>query len=123
MPICLKLKQLSPLDSKKLQSYFIPSGHQKLLLPTNEVCEGYFFTPVCHSVHRGAGIPACIAGLQALTQRVSSRVWLGGSPGPCLGSLQAHTQGSPGPELGRVSRPKPRRASRPTPRGKSPGPH
>ena len=25
------------------------------LLPTNEVCEGYVFTPVCHSVHRGGG--------------------------------------------------------------------
>ena len=25
----------------------------KLLPPANEVCEGYVFTPVCHSVHRG----------------------------------------------------------------------
>ena len=23
------------------------------LPPANEVCEGYVFTPVCHSVHRG----------------------------------------------------------------------
>ena len=29
-----------------------------LLPPANEVCEGYVFTPVCHSVHRGC-IPAC----------------------------------------------------------------
>ena len=25
-------------------------------------CEGYVFTPVCHSVHGGCAIPACIAG-------------------------------------------------------------
>ena len=25
------------------------------LPPANKVCEGYVFTPVCHSVHRGAG--------------------------------------------------------------------
>ena len=25
------------------------------LPPTNEVCEGYVFTPVCHSVHGGGG--------------------------------------------------------------------
>ena len=34
-----------------------------LLPPANEVCEGYVFTRVCHSVHGGGGgIPACIAG-------------------------------------------------------------
>ena len=36
-------------------------AHPVLLLPpANEVCEGYVFTRVCHSVHRGgtwAGIP------------------------------------------------------------------
>ena len=26
------------------------------LPPANEVCEGYVFTPVCHSVHRGGGV-------------------------------------------------------------------
>ena len=37
--------------------------YSNLLPPANEVCEGYVFTPVCHSVHRGvsasvhAGIP------------------------------------------------------------------
>ena len=31
----------------------------KLLPPPNEVCEGYVFTRVCHSVHRGE---ACVAG-------------------------------------------------------------
>ena len=28
---------------------------QPLLPPANEVCEGYVFTPVCHSVHGGGG--------------------------------------------------------------------
>ena len=27
----------------------------------NEVCEGYVFTPVCHSVH-GGGLPQCMLG-------------------------------------------------------------
>ena len=27
-----------------------------LLPPANEVCEGYVFTPVCHSVHGGKGL-------------------------------------------------------------------
>ena len=26
------------------------------LPPSNEVCEGYVFTPVCHSVHGGGGV-------------------------------------------------------------------
>ena len=25
-------------------------------------CEGYVFTPVCHSVHRGGGLPQCMLG-------------------------------------------------------------
>ena len=30
---------------------------QIFLPPANEVCEGYVFTPVCHSVHRGGVTP------------------------------------------------------------------
>ena len=66
---------------------------------------------VSHSVHRGGGIPACLAGLQAHTQ--------GGVEGSGRGGvLQAHTQGgswgvwpgvwSPGPHLG-VGSPGPHR--------------
>ena len=29
-----------------------------LLRPANEVCEGYVFTPVCHSVHGGGVCPS-----------------------------------------------------------------
>ena len=32
-----------------------------LLPPANEVCEGYVFTGVCHSVHRG-GMHGCSGG-------------------------------------------------------------
>ena len=41
-----------------------PINRQLLLPPVNEVCEGYVFTRVCHSVHRGrgGGIPACTTG-------------------------------------------------------------
>ena len=34
----------------------------KLQLLSSASCEGYVFTRVCHSVHGGGGIPACIAG-------------------------------------------------------------
>ena len=74
-----------------------PEGCSDLLLPpANEVCEGYVFTPVSHSVHRrGRGIPACLAGVQAdHTQGRGWRVWLGGYSGPDPG-------GSLGPRLGR----------------------
>ena len=27
-------------------------------------CEGYVFTPVCHSVHRVGGLPQCMLGYQ-----------------------------------------------------------
>ena len=52
------------------------------LLPTNEVCEGYDFTRVCHSVH-GEGAPG-----------------LGGMPGPggvVPGPGGAWSRGVPGP--------------------------
>ena len=83
----------------------------RLLPPANEVCEGYAFTRVCHSVQGGGGveggIPACLAGLQAHSQVGGCRVWPGGG----VGGLKAHTQGvgwgvwprgrgSPGPHWG-----------------------
>ena len=80
------------------------------LLISSEVCEGYVFPRVCHSVHGGrrggipayilggilaclaaclgggGGIPACLAGFQAHTQGGKLR-------GLARGGLQAHTQG------------------------------
>ena len=35
------------------------------LAPANEVCEGYVFTGVCHSVHRGGGMRGCFLGVHA----------------------------------------------------------
>ena len=67
----------------------------------------FLHVSVSHSVHRGGGIPACIAGLQAHTQ--------GEVEGSGLGSLQAHTQG----EVEGLAR----GVSRPTSGGVSPGPH
>ena len=51
---------------------------------------------------RGGGIPACLAGFQAVTQGEVKGSGHGGSPGPHLeGVLQAHTPGrSPGPHPG-----------------------
>ena len=63
------------------------------LPPANEVCEGYVFTRVCHSVHKG--------GLQANTR--------GGADGSGLGG------GSPGPHPGGRLRGLAGRVSRPTP--------
>ena len=90
-----------------------------LLPPANVVCEGYAFTRVCHSVHRGGGCypsmhfrwylsmpcgrcPGRVAGFQAHTQGEVEGDLAGGSPGPHPrgiwgGSgqegLQAHTWG------------------------------
>ena len=37
-----------------------------LLPPANVVCEGYVFTHVCHSVHRGGGVRGCLGGVWLL---------------------------------------------------------
>ena len=37
--------------------------HFQLLPPANEVCEGYVFTSICHSVHRGGGGRAWHGGM------------------------------------------------------------
>ena len=46
------------------------------LPPATEVWEGYVFTPVCHSVHRGRGV--CMAG-------GGGHVWQGGMVGGMCG--------------------------------------
>ena len=81
-----------------------------LLPPANEVCEGYVFTHVCHSVHGGGWYPNMPCrwypsmpcnwspgGLQAHTQGGLQAQTLGGG-------LKAQTGGSPGPHLGRGGR-------------------
>ena len=80
-----------------------------LLPPTNEVCEGYDFTPVCHSVHRGCLGPGpggrlvgLVGGCLYPDTRGRLGVWWGGCPGTHLGEG--------------MSRPRPR-GSRPSPGG------
>ena len=97
---------------------------QTLLLPANEVCEGYVFTRVCQSFCSGGGeggVPACSAGgipayLAGLGGGVVSQHALQVSrptprrevEGSGLGGLQAHTQGGlQAHTLGGVSRPTP----------------
>ena len=109
------------------------------LPPATKLGQGYVFTRVCDSVHRGVvsqhalqvvsqhalqqvsgvgGIPACFADFQAHTQGGS---WGEGSGQG--GGLQAHTQGgSWGVWPGGLSRLTQVGVSRPTPGG-SPGPH
>ena len=43
---------------------------EPLFLPTNEVCEGYVFTPVCHSVHRGVGSAQVHAGMHTPQEQI-----------------------------------------------------
>ena len=81
-----------------------------LLPSTNEVCEGYDFTPVCHSVQKGGGSrptpKGMLRGLAGGSPGPHPGVWAwggvsrgrlgglaGGSPGPHLGGAQAHTGG------------------------------
>ena len=47
--------------------------------PANEVCEGYGFTPVCHSVHREGCLVPGVPGLGGAWSR-GCLVW--GVPGP-----------------------------------------
>ena len=43
-----------------------------LLLLANKVCEGYVFTCVCHSVHRG-GLPQCMLGYHPTPKQTPPR--------------------------------------------------
>ena len=44
---------------KKVHSSF-QTTNLSFLPPANEVCEGYVFTPVCYSVHRGGCLRQCM---------------------------------------------------------------
>ena len=71
---------------ERVRSYLLrkPSqpGTRLFLPPGNEVCEGYVFTRVCHSVHSGG----------CLDLHPRGRLWglVGGCPGPHLGGLGPH---------------------------------
>ena len=90
---------------------------KKSLPPATKLGQGYVFTHVCDSVHRGV---VSQHALQVVSQHALQQVLGGGIPA-CLAGLQAHTQG-----VGKlrglawgVSRPTPGGGgSRPTPGGK-----
>ena len=52
------------LSYKKLQKGLRIQDHLFIYRPQTKLRDGYVFTGVCDSVHRGGGIPACVAGLQ-----------------------------------------------------------
>ena len=99
--IAIELLKLQTYNNKLIHFKLLVDVRYVLLPSANEVCEGYVFTCVCHSVHRG--------GLQAQT-------WgeVGGLAG---GSPDADPGGRLGGLAGRgVSRPRPG-GSRPRPVG------
>ena len=53
------------LDKVIRISQMFRSVNRRLLPPANEVCEGYVFTHVCHSVHRG--VSASVHAVKTLT--------------------------------------------------------
>ena len=89
------------LTKKKTDSQLLPFTKSEYLLPpANEVCEGYVFTRVCHSVHKaGVGgvwvgwgaIPACIAG--GIPACLAAGLQEGIGIPACLAVFQSHTQG------------------------------
>ena len=117
-----KMKVLAELfSSAQLFSGNSISKLNKLLPPANEVCEGYVFTRVCHSVHKGGGVVSQHA-LQWYHSMPCSRSPGEGGGGylsmPCrsLGWVSWPTPrgGVEGSGQRGVSRPTPRRVSRAT---------
>ena len=105
-------------------------GDNAFLPSANEVCKGYVFTRVCHSVQGGGDVSWPIprgeverygqGGLQAHTQGGGWGVLAGGSPDPYLGGrLRGLAKGFfgsiPGGEVGGLAR----GISRPRPVGES----
>ena len=86
---------VSSSSSNRIQACSAESNRKKYLPPANEVYEGYVFTPVCHSVHRGDSRRPTrrvdVGGLAGgvLKAHIQGEVW-GGLAGE--GGLQAHTQ-------------------------------
>ena len=79
---------------------FNESGDQIILFPfcvflppANEVCEGYVFTGVCHSVHRGEG--ACVVAPGGGMRGCSWGVCVV-APGPCVVAPRGGMRGCSG---------------------------
>ena len=72
----------SRLHGSFLMLHFLP--------PAMKLGQGYVFTHVCDSVHRGDGIPACIAG--SIPACLAAGLQASNIPA-CIAGFQAHTQG------------------------------
>ena len=64
-----------------------------LLPPANEVCEGYVFTGVCHSVHRG-GMHGCPGGMHGCSWGGACVVSFGGACMVALGGMHGFIWGA-----------------------------
>ena len=60
MPLCSTFKTCS-LQVLGKKATFVHSWHCLNFYRPQRSCEGYVFTPVCHSVHR-MGLPQCMLG-------------------------------------------------------------
>ena len=67
----------------------------QFLPPANEVCEGYVFIRVCHSVHRGVSAPGGGMSAPAGCLLPEGCLLPGGSPGPHQGVSRPTPRGSP----------------------------
>ena len=68
-------------ESRALTSYYLDNYRRQ------RSCEGYVFTPVCHSVHKGV-LPQCMLGCQPQWTMQHPQDQAHHPPGPCT---------SPGP--------------------------
>ena len=100
----------SRLHGSFLMLHFLP--------PAMKLGQGYVFTHVCDSVHRGGGIPACIAGSIPACLAAGLQ---GGNIPACIAGFQAHSQGEVEGSGQVGSQAHTWRVSRPI--GGSPGPH
>ena len=89
-------------------SQFTENTRITFLPSANEVCEGYLFTRVCHSVHGGVSRPYPGGRLRGLAGGVSRPIpreevggsGQGGSPGPGPGVYPSMHRGRPQPPEG-----------------------
>ena len=59
---------------------------RSLLPPATKLGQGYAFTPVCDSVHRGGGLPHCMLGYTHTHTHTHTHTWEQTPPGPEAGT-------------------------------------
>ena len=81
-------RQTPPPRIWSMSGWYTSCWNAFLLPPANEVCEGYVFTCVCHSIHRGGVCPSACWNAHPHP------------PGPKASTPQDQRQAPPGPEAG-----------------------